>query len=130
MSEGGAATPNRRAPGDEAAADHASSEPAALAQAVRAAARFDRNAASVGGGLLAAIPVTALLGGGLALGQPVAAVTMAAGAMLVGIAWRTSGGRPPLALMATDAAVMAFSTFIGCVTGAHLWIHVALLCLW
>ena len=38
---------------------------------------------------------------------------MGAGAMLVGIAWRITGGRPPLALMATDAVVMALSTFVG-----------------
>src|SRR5579871_714880 len=94
--------------------DRRSDEPGALATAVRAAARFDRGAVSAPAGLLAAIPVVALLGGGLAAGDRVAAVTMAAGAMLVGIAWRVTGGRPPLALMATDAAVMAATTFVGC----------------
>jgi uncharacterized membrane protein YccC len=55
---------------------------------------------------------------------------MGAGAMLVGIAWRTGGGRPPVALMATDAAVMGISTFVGCVTGSHAGLHLLVLCLW
>jgi uncharacterized membrane protein YccC len=50
--------------------------------------------------------------------------------MLVGIAWRTGGGRPPLALMATDAALMATSTFVGCITGSMLWLHLAVLFVW
>jgi uncharacterized membrane protein YccC len=85
---------------------------------------------SVGAGLLAAIPVAAVLGGGIALGDPVPGVTMAAGAMLVGNAWRTTGGRPPLTLMAADAAVMAISTFVGCVTGSISWLHIGVLCAW
>ena len=63
--------------------------------AVRQAARFDRQLVSLSAGLLAAIPVVVVLGGGIAGGDPVAGVTMGAGAMLVGIAWRTAaGGRP------------------------------------
>ena len=103
---------------------------AAVTDAVRAAADFDPTMVSVAAGLLAAIPVVVVLGAGLALGDPVPGVTMAAGAMLVGIAWRTTGGRPPLALMATDAAVMALSTFVGCVTGSVSWLHIAVLCVW
>ncbi len=102
----------------------------ALSAAVRDAARFDRDLISVRAGLLAAIPVVAVLGGGIAAGDPVAGVTMGAGAMLVGIAWRTVGGRPPLALMATDTALMALSTFVGCVTGSVNWLHLIVLCLW
>src|ERR1019366_8484743 len=105
-------------------------QPAALTVAVREAARFDRESVSVWAGLLAAIPVVALLGGGIAAGEPVAAVTMGAGAMLVGTAWRTGGGRPPLALMATDAVLMATSTFVGCVTGSVFWLHLGVLCVW
>ena len=103
---------------------------AAVTEAVLAAARFDRRMVSVDAGLLAAIPVVAVLGGGIALGDPVPGVTAGAGAMLVGSAWRTTGGRPPLALMATDAAVMALSTFVGCVTGSVSWLHICVLCLW
>jgi uncharacterized membrane protein YccC len=110
--------------------DRTRGSPAALTAAVRAAGRFDRHLVSLSAGLLAAVPVVALLGGGLAAGDKVAAVTMGAGAMLVGIAWRTTGGRPPLALMATDAVVMAISTFVGCVTGSITWLHLVLLCLW
>ena len=105
-------------------------QPAALTVAVREAAHFDRSLVSVSAGLLAAIPVATVLGAGIAAGQPVAGVTMGAGAMLVGIAWRVNGGRPPLALMATDAAVMAVSTFVGCLTGSLPWLHLAVLCVW
>lgn len=97
---------------------------------MREAVQFQRSLVSVTGGLLATIPVVAVLGGVLALGDTVPAVTMGAGAMLVGIAWRTTGGRPPLAVMATDAAIMGLSTFIGCVTGSILWLHLIVLCLW
>jgi uncharacterized membrane protein YccC len=106
------------------------SAPGALTHAVRAAARFDRQLISIRAGLLAAIPVVAVLGGGIATGNPVPGVTMGAGAMLVGIAWRTTGGRPPLALMATDAMLMAASTLVGCVTGSVGWLHLVVLCLW
>ena len=102
----------------------------AVTEAVRAAARFDRRLVSPGAGLLAAIPVVTVLGFGIAIGKPVWGVTMGAGALLVGIAWRVTGGRPPLALMATDASVMALSTFVGCVTGSISWVHIAVICAW
>jgi len=112
------------------AGDRATAEPSALGSAVRAAGGFDRSFVSLSAGLLAAIPVVTVLGVGIALGDPVPAVTMGAGAMLVGIAWRVTGGRPPLAVMAVDACIMALSTFVGCVTGSVLWVHVLVLCLW
>ncbi|MGZ4169241.1 MAG: FUSC family protein [Solirubrobacteraceae bacterium] len=102
----------------------------AVTGAVKAAARFDRKLVSFNAGLLAAVPVVAVLTVGIAIGKPVWGVTMGAGAMLVGIAWRVTGGRPPLALMATDAVAMALSTFVGCVTGSVTWVHIAVLCLW
>jgi hypothetical protein len=101
-----------------------------LTLAVQAAARFDRRAVSLQSGLLAAIPVVAMLAVGTVAWSAVAGVTMAAGAMLVGIAWRVRGGRPPLAVLATDAFVMSLSTFVGCVTGSLPWLHFGLLCLW
>ena len=107
-----------------------STEPAALTIALRQAARFDRRLVSATAGLLAAIPVVAVLGGGIAAGSPVAGATMGGGAMLVGIAWRAGGGRPPLALMASDAAVMAASTFVGSVTGSVPGLHLVVLCVW
>jgi uncharacterized membrane protein YccC len=112
------------------ARDRGTAERSALGSAVRAAARFDRSFVSLSAGLLAAIPVVTVLGIGIALGDPVPAVTMGAGAMLVGIAWRVTGGRPPLAVMTVDASIMALSTFVGCVTGSVLWVHVLVLCLW
>ncbi|HTU97915.1 MAG TPA: FUSC family membrane protein, partial [Solirubrobacteraceae bacterium] len=104
--------------------------PVAVSRAVREAARFDRKLVSFDAGLLAAAPVVLVLTIGIAIGKPVWGVTMGAGAMLVGIAWRVSGGRPPLALMATDAAGMALSTFVGSVTGSVTWVHVVVLCFW
>ncbi len=102
----------------------------AVSRAVREAARFDRKLVSFDAGLLAAVPVVAVLTFGIVIGKPVWGVTMGAGAMLVGIAWRVTGGRPPLALMAIDAVAMAISTFVGSVTGSVTWLHIIVLCLW
>ncbi|MHB1569453.1 MAG: hypothetical protein ACYC0H_09645, partial [Solirubrobacteraceae bacterium] len=102
---------------------------AAFSEAVRAAARFDRRLVSIPAGVIAAVPVVAVLGIALALGHTVPAVTMGAGAMIVGIAWRATGGRPPLAVMATDTVVMGLATFVGCLTGSVTWLHIAVLCL-
>lgn len=98
--------------------------------AVRAAVSFDRSAISARGGLLAAIPVAGMLTLGTVAWDPVAGVTMGSGAMLVGIAWRIRGGRPPLTVLAVDAFVMALSTFVGCVTGSIPWLHLAVLVVW
>src|SRR5262249_46729596 len=102
----------------------------AATRAARQAARFDRKLVSVDARFLAAVPVVAVLPIGIAIGKPVWGVTMGAGAMLVGIAWRVTGGRPPLAVMTIDAVGMAVATFVGGVTGSHTWIHIAVLCLW
>src|SRR5690349_20523243 len=108
-----------------------SAEHPPLAAAVRAAGQFDRHAIETVPGLLAAIPLVAVLGGAIALGYPVVAVTMGAGAMLVGTAWRGGGGgRPPLALMAVDSFVMALSTFAGSVSGSIGWLHLVLIGVW
>ncbi len=85
---------------------------------------------SVQSGLLAATPVVTVLAVGAVAWSAVAGVTMAAGAMLVGIAWRVRGGRPPLAVLAADAVGMSLSTFVGCATGSMPWLHFVLLCLW
>jgi uncharacterized membrane protein YccC len=98
--------------------------------AVREAGHFDRRAVSVAGGLFAAIPVVAVLALGEVAWSAVAGVTMGAGAMLVGIAWRVRGGRPPLAVLTIDAVVMSLSTFVGCVTGSHHWLHLGVLTVW
>ena len=108
---------------------HAEGHSAAVSEAVRAAARFDRRLVSVPAGAIAAVPVVAVLGVALALGHTVPAVTMGAGAMIVGIAWRASGGRPPLAVMATDTVVMGMATFVGCVTGSVTWLHIVVVCM-
>jgi hypothetical protein len=100
-----------------------------LSTAARAAVQFNRAAVSPTGGALAAIPIVALLGGLIAAGQPVAGITSAVGAMFVGIAWRVTGGRPPFAVMATDAVLMAVATLAGCLSGQVLWVHLIVLAL-
>ncbi len=101
-----------------------------MAVAIRKAGHFDRRAVSIAGGLLAAIPVVAVLTIGTVAWSAVAGVTMGAGAMLIGIAWRIRGGRPPLAVLTIDAVVMSISTFVGCVTGSHEWLHLGVLTVW
>ena len=76
---------------------------------------------------MAAIPVVLALGIPIAAGDPVAGSAMGAGAMLVGIAWRAQGGRPPLGVMSADALLMALATFAGCVSGSVLWVHLIVL---
>jgi uncharacterized membrane protein YccC len=106
---------------------HPTSTRGVLTAAVRGAGRFDRRAVSWTGGLVAAIPVVAVLGIPIAAGDPVAGVTMCAGAMLVGIAWRIRGGRPPLGVMTLDAVMMGLATLVGCVSGGVLWVHLIVL---
>jgi uncharacterized membrane protein YccC len=115
---------------ERGSSDASSPERGSLAVAVQDAAHFDRRAVSIQAGLLAAIPVVAVLAVGTIAWSAVAGVTMAAGAMLVGIAWRVRGGRPPLGVLAVDAVVMSLSTFVGCVTGSLPWLHFGLLCVW
>ncbi|HUB03750.1 MAG TPA: FUSC family protein [Solirubrobacteraceae bacterium] len=97
---------------------------------MRDALQFDRRAISFQAGLLAAIPVVAVLAIGTVAWSAVAGVTMGAGAMLVGIAWRVGGGRPPIAVLAIDASLMSVSTFVGCVTGSVAWLHFVVLAVW
>jgi uncharacterized membrane protein YccC len=92
--------------------------------------RFDRGAVSPSGGLIAAIPVTAVFGVAIAAGDPVAAATMGAGAMLVGIAWRVAGGAPPIVLLTFDALLMALATFLGSASGALPWLHLIVVFAW
>ncbi len=111
--------------------DNGSSQPrGALSSALRDALQFDRRAISIQAGLLAAIPVAAVLAIGTIAWSAVAGVTMGAGAMLVGVAWRVGGGRPPIAVLAIDASLMSISTFVGCVTGSVPWLHFVVLCVW
>ncbi|HET9074099.1 MAG TPA: FUSC family protein [Solirubrobacteraceae bacterium] len=86
-------------------------------------------------GVIAALPVAAMLALGTLLAQPVAAVTLGVGAMLVGVAWRAGDGpaTPPLGTMAAAAVMLTLSTVIGTVTGRWPWLHLAtlfVLCVW
>jgi uncharacterized membrane protein YccC len=102
----------------------------AVGAALRDATRFDRSAVAPMAGLIAAIPVALVFGVAIAAGDAVVAATMGAGAMLVGVAWRTAGGRPPIALLAVDALLMALSTFLGSATGSLLWLHLLVVFCW
>ncbi|MHB1538635.1 MAG: hypothetical protein ACYCYN_09105, partial [Solirubrobacteraceae bacterium] len=101
-----------------------------VGETVRAATRFDRSAVDLLGGLIAAVPLTAAFGSAVAFGAPVTGVTLAAGAMLVAIAWRLRGGQPPVGLLALDALLMAFATLIGSASGAVPSLHLAIVVVW
>ncbi|HSO99695.1 MAG TPA: FUSC family protein [Solirubrobacteraceae bacterium] len=102
--------------------------PAAVVQALSEARQFDRSRISPRNGLIAALPVAAVLGLGTAIGQPVAAVTMGAGAMLGGVAWRAAGpDDPPVATMVVAIAGLGLATVAGSASGRYGWLHLALL---
>ena len=97
---------------------------------IREALRVDWSAVTSGRGLTAATGVWVPLGGALALGDPVAGVTLAAGALPVGVASLTRAAGPPLGTMLATSLGMALSTFVGAATGAHSGLHLALLAGW
>jgi uncharacterized membrane protein YccC len=79
--------------------------------------------------VVAAVPVAAMMALGTLIHQPVAAVTLGVGAMLVGVAWRAGPGpvTPPLGTMSAAALMLALSTVIGSVTGRWPWLHLVVL---
>ncbi len=66
---------------------------------------------------------------GTLIDQPVAAITLGVGAMLVGVAWRGGPGpaTPPLGMMLMAAVMLAISTLVGTVTGRWDWLHLGVL---
>jgi hypothetical protein len=64
----------------------------AVGHAFREAGHFDPAKISARAGLIAAIPVVAMMALGTAVGSPSAAVTMGVGAMLTGVVWRAGDG--------------------------------------
>lgn len=109
-------------------AEHLTASSAA-SRAVRASTRVNRSAISLRAGLVAALPVAAVMAVGTLAGEPVAAVTMGAGAMLSGVAWRGGGGplAPPLVTMAVAAVALALATLAGTLSGSLPWLHLGLL---
>jgi uncharacterized membrane protein YccC len=101
----------------------------AASRAVRDAARINRAEISLRAGAVAAFPVAAVLAIGTLAGQPVAAVTMGAGAMLAGVAWRGGGGPriPPVGTMVAAAGGLALATVAGTLSGSQPWLHLGLL---
>ncbi len=102
----------------------------AIGSALRDVTSFDRSAVSLTGGLIATVPLVAVFGIPIAAGDPVTAATMGAGAMLVGIAWRVTGGRPPVGVLTADALLMGLATFVGSATGSRPWLHLIVLFAW
>lgn len=101
----------------------------AVGQAFKQAGRFDRAHVSARAGLIAAIPVVAMLSLGTALNSPSAAVTMGVGAMLTGVAWRAGDGPliPPIGTMAGAATALGVATLTGTLSGRWPWLHLLLL---
>jgi uncharacterized membrane protein YccC len=101
----------------------------AVGQAFKEAGRFDRAQVSVRAGLIAAIPVAAMLALGTAIGSPDAAVTMGVGAMLAGVAWRAGDGPmvPPIGTMAGATVALGIATLAGTLGGRWAWLHLLLL---
>jgi uncharacterized membrane protein YccC len=110
-------------------ANSAAGRSLAVGRAFRAAARFDRARISVRAGLIAAIPVAAMMALGTAAGSPPAAVTMGVGAMLSGVAWRAGEGPavPPLGTMLGASLALATTAFTGMLSGRWPWLHLLLL---
>jgi uncharacterized membrane protein YccC len=104
---------------------------AAIAHAMLAFTMVDRSAVSARVGVIAAVPVAGMLAIGTAIGDPVAASTMGAGAMLGGVAWRAGGGpaNPPIGTMFAAVAALGIVTVAGSASGAYGWLHFALLVL-
>ncbi len=101
----------------------------AVGLAFRQAGRFDRAKVSLRSGVVAAIPVVAMLSLGTLLGSPSAAVTMGVGAMLVGVAWRAGDGPliPPIGVMAAATTALGTATLAGTLTGSLPWLHLLVL---
>jgi uncharacterized membrane protein YccC len=100
-----------------------------VSQAFRQAGRLDRTRISPRAGVVAAIPVAAMLALGTAVGSPAAAVTMGVGAMLTGVAWRAGDGPlvPPIGTMAGAVAALAAATLAGTLSGRWPWLHLVVL---
>ena len=102
---------------------------AAVGQAFKQASDFDRAEISLRAGLIAAIPVAAMLALGIALNSPTDAVTMGVGAMLVGVCWRAGNGPliPPIGTMVAANIVLTLCTLVGTLSGRWPWLHLAVL---
>jgi uncharacterized membrane protein YccC len=101
----------------------------AVGQAFRQAGRFDRAKISARAGVIAALPVAAMMALGTAAGSPAAAVSMGVGAMLSGVAWRAGDGPvvPPLGTMLGASLALGTTAFTGMLSGRWPWLHLLLL---
>jgi uncharacterized membrane protein YccC len=101
----------------------------AVGHAFLEAGTFDRAKISVRAGVVAAIPVAAMMALGTAAGSPPAAVTMGVGAMLAGVAWRAGDGPivPPIGTMVGASAALATTALAGMLSGRWPWLHLLLL---
>jgi uncharacterized membrane protein YccC len=101
----------------------------AVGRAFLEAGQFDRARLSLRAGLIAAVPVAAMLALGTAAGSPPAAVAMGVGAMLSGVAWRAGDGPvvPPLGTMLGASLALGTTAFAGMLSGRWPWLHLLLL---
>jgi uncharacterized membrane protein YccC len=101
----------------------------AVGQAFLRAGQFDRAKISARAGVVAAVPVAAMMALGTAAGSPAAAVSMGVGAMLAGVAWRAGDGPlvPPLGTMVGASAALAVTALAGMLSGRWPWLHLLLL---
>jgi len=98
------------------------------------AASFNPRRVGLRHGLIAALPVLGVLALGTALNQPAAAVTMAVGALLVGMSWLAGDAphEPPVGTMVFDSVIIGLATAAGTFAGNVRWVHLvvlAVLCL-
>lgn len=116
-------------PGGSADPGGAAGRSPAVIRAFREAGNFDRARISTRAGLVAAVPVAAMLALGTAAGSPVAAVSMGVGAMLSGVAWRAGDGPlvPPTATMIGAGAALGAAALAGMLSSGVVWLHLLLL---
>ena len=105
------------------------SAPQIASRAALQAATFNPRRIGLRNGLIAALPVLGVLALGTALNQPAAAVTMAVGALLVGMCWLAGDAppEPPVGTMVADAVIIALATAAGTFAGNVRWVHLAVL---
>jgi uncharacterized membrane protein YccC len=113
----------RRDPGQQAGRS------LAVGHAFLDAGSFDRAKISVRAGVVAAIPVAAMMALGTAAGSSAASVTMGVGAMLAGVAWRAGDGPivPPIGTMVGASAALTTTALAGMLSGRWPWLHILLL---
>jgi uncharacterized membrane protein YccC len=93
---------------------------------VRRAARVDRAALQPLVALRPAVGLALPIAIGVAVGQPIAGVSIGTGALVAGSASINGSFEPPVLMVALASVVTGAATFVGSATGDVLWAHVVL----